>query len=52
MPRFLAGSWGGERFLMGEIPLQRVTPVGAQALDNGASRSYRGTSLIRERPPP
>ena len=32
MPRVLGGSWGGGRFLMGEVTLSRKWPVGSYAL--------------------
>ena len=49
MSRVVKGSWGGERFLMGEAPLYKVTLLIRRRYPTPSTQQYmcRGTSLIR-----
>ena len=51
MSRVVKGSWGGERFLMGEAPLYKVTLLIRRRYPTPSTQQYmcRGTSLIRNR---
>ena len=56
MPRFIEGSWGVGRFIMGEVPLYRVEALTGSVPQGfwlrSAKADYRGTSLIINSPPP
>ena len=48
LPRFIGGSYGGGRFLMGELRLYPHSGDATQRSTTGG-HEYRGTSLIRNR---